>query len=176
MAIYEKLGQKKDIIRLREARVLLLYYDGEYVAARELQRENLEAFEQAGETGRVANALTLLAGIDLRAGEIAEGRAKLAQAARIFHDAGDRQAMVRVTVIASALAVAEGDFERAARLSGAGAALKAPLGEIATPVRMLQIADPIPVARSNLGDGAFETAFEAGRAMTIEDVVAFVQA
>jgi hypothetical protein len=134
------------------------------------------AFEEMGETGRVANALTLIAGIDLRAGELAEGRAMLARAAGIFHATADMQALVRVAVMASALAVAEGEFERAARLSGASSALKEPLGDIATPVRMLQIEDPVPVARAALGDTAFEAAFQAGRAMSVDEMVALVRA
>jgi predicted ATPase/class 3 adenylate cyclase len=174
--LYERLGRKRDLIRLREARVLFMYYGAEYDSARALQRENLEAFEEAGETGRIANALTLMAGIDLKAGELAEGRAMLARAAGIFHETADMQALVRVSVIASALAVAEGDFERAARLAGAGSALKEPLGEIATPVRMLQIEEPGPVARAALGEAAFDTAYEAGRTMSADEMVALVRA
>jgi len=174
--LYEQLGSQKDIIRLREARVLFMYYGAEYAAARALQRENLDAFERTGETGWVANGLTLLAGIDLRAGEFAEARASIARAVGLFYETGDRQALVRTTVIGAALAVAQGDFERAARLSGAGAALKKPLGEIATPVRMLQIEDPVPIARAALGDAVFDAAFDAGRAMSLEETVALVRA
>jgi len=136
----------------------------------------VEAFRRAGETGRVAIAVTLLAGIDLRLGEFAEAHAGLADAVEIFYETGDMQGLVRIAMIAAALAIAEGDFERAALLSGAGAALKEPLGEIATPLRMLQIEDPVPVARAELGDGAFEAAFQAGRAMSVEEMVALVRA
>lgn len=175
-SLYEQLGSQRDLIRIREAQVFLMHNEGEYVSARALQRENVEAFRRAGETGRVAIAVTLLAGIDLRVGEFAEAHAGLADAVEIFYETGDMQGLVRIAMIAAALAIAEGDFERAALLSGAGAALKEPLGEIATPLRMLQIEDPVPVARAELGDGAFEAAFQAGRAMSVEEMVALVRA
>jgi hypothetical protein len=41
---------------------------------------------------------------------------------------------------------------------------------------MLQIEDPVPVARVALGDTAFETAFQAGRAMSVDEMVALVRA
>jgi predicted ATPase/class 3 adenylate cyclase len=176
MNLYEQLGSEKDLIRLREAQVFLMHNEGEYASARALQRENVAAFRRAGETGRVAIAATLLAGIDLRLGEFAEAHASLADAVGIFHETGDMQGLVRISMIAAAMAIAEGDFERAALLSGAGAVLKEPLGEIATPLRMLQIEDPVPAARAGLGDTAFDAAFSAGRAMSLEAVVALVRA
>lgn len=174
--LFEQLGSGKDLIRLREAQVFLMHSEGEYVSARALQRENVEAFRRAGETGRVAIAVTLLAGIDLRLGEFAEAHAGLAEAVEIFDETGDMQGLVRISMIAAALAIDEGDFERSALLSGVGAALKEPLGEIATPLRMLQIEDPVPPARAGLGDAAFDAAFQAGRAMSIEEMVALIRA
>jgi tetratricopeptide (TPR) repeat protein len=176
MNLYEQLGSEKDLLRLREAQVFLMHNEGEYASARALQRENVEAFRRAGETGRVAIGATLLAGIDLRLGEFAEAHAGLADAVEIFHETGDMQGLVRISMIAAALAIAEGDFERAALLSGAGAVLKEPLGEIATPLRMLQIEDPVPAARAGLGDTAFDAAFSAGRVMSLEGLVALVRA
>jgi predicted ATPase/class 3 adenylate cyclase len=176
MNLFEQLGSDKDLIRLREAQVFLMHSEGEYVSARALQRENVEAFRRAGETGRIAIAVTLLAGIDLRLGEFAEAHAGLADAVEIFSETGDMQGLVRISMIAAALAIVEEDFKRAALLSGAGAALKEPLGEIATPLRMLQIQDPVPAARAGLGDAAFIAAFEAGRAMSVDELVALIRA
>jgi len=176
MNLFEQVGSDKDLIRLREAQVFLMHSEGEYVSARALQRENVEAFRRTGETGRVAIAVTLLAGIDLRLSEFAEAHAGLAEAVEIFGETGDRQGLVRISMIAAALAIVEGQFERAALLSGAGTALKEPLGEIATPLRMLQIEDPVPQARAGLGDAAFEEAFSAGRAMSLEELIELVRA
>ena len=176
MNLFEQLGSDRDLIRLREAQVFLMHSEGEYVSARALQRENVEAFRRAGETGRVAIAVTLLAGIDLRLGEFAEAHAGLAEAVEIFRETGDMQGLVRIAMIAAALANVEGHFERSALLSGVGAALKEPLGEIATPLRMLRIEDPVPPARAGLGDAAFDATFEAGRAMSVEEMVALIRA
>src|SRR5439155_27258963 len=90
--------------------------------------------------------------------------------------AGDMQRIVSLLIMAAALAIAEGDPGRAAQLSGAAAVLKEPLGEVATPMQLLRLDDPVPAAHSELGDGAFEAAYRAGRAMSLDEMVQLVQA
>jgi predicted ATPase/class 3 adenylate cyclase len=175
IAIYEKLGNPKDLTRVREALVFLMYHQGEYAEATQLQEENVRRFRDAGESYRIANALALLAGINLRAGSFEAAHTHSAESIGIFAAAGDVQSIVRLTLIAAALAAAEKDFARAARLSGAAAALKAPLGEIATPLLMLRLADPALEARAALGDEAFEPIYQRGQAMPTGDIVALVQ-
>ena len=68
---------------------------------------------------------------------LAESQAHLSEAIELLDAVADVHATFRVTVIAAAVAVAQGDSERAARLSGAGSVLRAPLGDIATPSRCL---------------------------------------
>lgn len=62
----------------------------------------------------------------------------------------------------------------AAKLSGAYDMLREPLGEVATPIKTLNLTDPALQAREGLGDAAFERANAAGRAMTLDEVDALL--
>ena len=135
----------------------------------------MAAFRSAGEGFRVGNALNLLSGINLKDRAFEAAHRNIAEAAGIFQQTDDMHALVRVFIIGSALAIAEGDPERAARLSGAADRLKEPLGEIATPLQLLRLDDPVPAARTALGEASFESAYNAGRAASLADMVAFVQ-
>ncbi|MEA2608596.1 MAG: hypothetical protein QOJ75_839 [Chloroflexota bacterium] len=176
ISIYERLGDANGLTRVREALVFLMYHQGEYESARTLQEDNLAAFRQVGEPYRIAAALSLLSGITLRAGRLDESRAHLSEAVGILQAASDVHSIFRITVIAAAVAVAQGDLERAARLSGAGDTLRAPLGDIATPLQMLGLEDPVPAARAGLGEATFDAAFAAGRAMSLDETVELVRA
>jgi len=103
-------------------------------------------------------------------------RADLAQAIGLFRTSGDTHRIVNLVIISAALANAEGDPKRAAVLSGAAAALKEPLGEIATPLQLLGLEDPAAVARFALGDDAFDAQYRAGRALSVDETVQLVQA
>jgi hypothetical protein len=58
---------------------------------------------------------------------------------------------------------------------GAADAMKAPLGDVATPMQLLRVADPSIAAREALGDDAFVAAFDFGGRMTLDEVVAHLQ-
>ncbi len=54
--------------------------------------------------------------------------------------------------------------------------LREPLGEMATPFQTLRLPDPATEARAGLGDEAFEHAYAAGRAMSVDEVDALLAA
>jgi predicted ATPase/class 3 adenylate cyclase len=174
--IYEVIGDRKGLLSVREALAFILYHSGDYPAARAVQEENLAAFRSAGESFRIASGLSLLTGINLKDHAFGAAHASLGEAIGMFHKAGDMQRIVSLLIMAAALAIAEGDPGRAAQLSGAAAVLKEPLGEVATPMQLLGLDDPVRAAHSELGDGAFEAAYRAGRAMRLDEMVQLVQA
>ncbi|MGO9178428.1 MAG: hypothetical protein ACLQBX_03405 [Candidatus Limnocylindrales bacterium] len=48
---------------------------------------------------------------------------------------------------------------------------KEPLGEVATPLQLPRLEDPGRAARSALGEDVFEAAYQAGRAMSLDEIV-----
>ena len=109
--------------------------------------------------------------IDLKDREFEAAHESLTEALAMFRATGDMQRVSSLLIMAAALALGEGDPERAARLSGAAAVLMEPLGDVATPMQLLRIDDPVPAARSALGDAAFEAAYVAGRSLSLDEAL-----
>jgi predicted ATPase/class 3 adenylate cyclase len=174
LGILTSIGDQPGVLRLREALSFLLFHQGAFAEARAIQEGNLRALREAGETVRVAIGSGLVSLLRAKDGELAAARAIQVEAITTFRAGGDTQSLVRTLIMAAAVAVVEGDLERAATLSGAGDILREPLGEMATPMRTLGIEDPAAVARSGLGEEAFQRAYAAGRALTLDEVVALV--
>jgi non-specific serine/threonine protein kinase len=174
--IYEAMGDRKGLVNVREALVFILLHAGDYAAARAVQAENLAGFRIAGEPFRIASALSALTGINLKDGRLTAARESLGEAMGMFHKIGDMQRTASLLTMASALAIAEGNPKRAALIAGAAAVVREPLGDVATPMQLLGLTDPVPAARSALGDEAFEAAYQAGRALSLDEAVGLVQA
>ena len=68
----------------------------------------------------------------------------------------------------------EGDHLRALRLAGASEAIKEAAGAQAPP-QFLDLPDPREEARGTLGDAAIAAAWNEGRAMTLEQAVAYAR-
>jgi DNA-binding NarL/FixJ family response regulator len=70
------------------------------------------------------------------------------------------------------VAAAQGQAERSTRLFGAAEALFEAMGQVVEPGDRTEYDRNAAVARAQLGDHAFAAAWEAGRAMTIEQAIA----
>jgi predicted ATPase/class 3 adenylate cyclase len=175
LEISNRMGDRTWILRLREALAFLMFHMGEFGTARQLQEENLNAFRAGGETFRAAVGIGFLSYLEAMEGRYAVARAMQREALGFFRETGDSHSTVRILVLAAASAVVAGDLEMAAKLSGAYDVLREPLGDVATPIKTLNLADPAVQARERLGDEAFESAYAAGRAMSLDEVSALLE-
>ncbi len=174
LEISTRIGDRTLILRLREALAFLMFHMGEFAEARRLQSENVQVFREVGEGFRAAIGTGFLSYLEAGAGQYDVARRMQHEAFGTFRAADDRHWMVRVLMLAAASAVVAGESERAARLNGAYDLLREPLGEMATPIRTLKLADPSVAARAQMGDDAFDRAYEAGRTMTLDEVEALL--
>lgn len=174
LEIATRIGNRSLVLGLREALAFQMFHMGEVERARELQEANLAAFRDAGETFRVAIGTGFVSYLEARAGRYEIARSMQRESFHTFRAANDSHWMVRSLMLAGASAVVAGEFERAATFNGAYDRLREPLGEMATPIRTLNLADPATEAHAALGDEAFERAYAAGRAMTIDEVEALI--
>jgi len=170
LEIATRLGDQASVLRLQEALAFLMFHMGEYAAARAQQEANVAAFRAAGQTFRVAVGTGFLSYLEAREGRYGVARGMQREAFGIFRAAGDAHWMVRVLVLAAASAIVAGLPELAAKLGGAYEALREPLGDVATAIQTLNLPDPVAQAHEALGDAAFETAYAAGRAMSLDEV------
>jgi len=174
LEIATRIGDRTWMLRLREALAFLMFHMGDYASARVLQEANVQAFRETGEAFRVAVGSGFLSYLEAREGRVDVARAMQHEAMRTFRALGDVHSIVRILMMAAASAVIAGELQTAAQLSGAADAMREPLGAMATPIQTLGLEDPAIATRAGLGDEAFERAYQAGRAMTLDDVLALL--
>ena len=131
------------------------------------------ALRAAGDRKGIAETLCCLGRVAADAGDPDTARPLLRESVAIFEAVGERSAIAAsVEPLAAALA-ASGAPAQAACLWGAMASVResiaAPLeaGERAARER------DVAAARAALGEHAFESAWQAGRAMTMDEAIAF---
>ena len=141
------------------------------------QREfaaSLEIFRRVGDRTMEAWALHMLGSALIRTGALDESEQNLQAALRLFHDAGDVAGLALVLDDLASVAVARGDLVRAARLWGAARALSSASG-----VGLADFVDSQyefyvrPSARLALDPAELERYSEEGRAMTLDESVAY---
>ena len=174
LEIATRIDDRTWILRLREALAFLMFHMGDYASARDLQEVNLQAFRETGEAFRVAVGSGFLSFLEAKEGRMEISRALQNEAIRTFRGLGDAHSIVRIVIMAAASAAIAGELEVAAQLCGAADAMREPLGKMATPVQTLGIEDPAVATRAGLGDEAFEHLYRAGRAMSLDDVLALL--
>ncbi|HZP81467.1 MAG TPA: tetratricopeptide repeat protein [Chthonomonadaceae bacterium] len=149
-------------------------YEGDLKTARALADESIERWGGWGaENIRVPS-------MHCRFGQIARLEGDYAQAAEHFYQSltlcwkiGDRPVMVEVFRSMAELAADLGQGERAAHLFGAEEALRESLKSVLHPYELAPYEQEVEKARSCLDEAAFRAAWEAGRAMTWEQAVAY---
>ena len=158
------------VLRYQEALAFLMFHMGEFDAARQLQAQNVAAFKAGQQTFRAAVGSGFLSYLEAKDGRYGLARDMQHEAFGVFRAADDKHWMVRELMVAAASAVIVGDLTLAAQLCGAYDQLREPLGDMATPIKTLNLPDPMVQAREGLGEEAFANAYAGGRAMTLDEV------
>jgi predicted ATPase/class 3 adenylate cyclase len=137
-------------------------------------RQALEMFRSTGDATMEAWGRHMLGTALLRGGEVAEARANIVEAARHFQAAGDAAGLALSLDDLSAVAVAEGDLPRAARLRGAARSLTAETGaELAGFVEDTFETGARPGVRSVMSEEDVARYGAEGAAMTLDEAVAY---
>jgi predicted ATPase/class 3 adenylate cyclase len=137
-------------------------------------QQALEIFRRVGDRTMEAWALHMLGSSRVRAGNTDEGEKELQDALRLFHASGDIAGITLATDDLAAVAAAHGDLPRAARLWGAARALSSAGGIILADVVDKQFeVYARPHARNMMSPEDFETYAREGRAMSLDESVAY---
>ena len=119
-------------------------------------------------------ALHMLGSGLLRNGETDEARRHVEHAMRHFHAAGDAAGLTLTLDDMSAVAVADGDLDRAARLRGAARSLTTETGTgLATYVEDAFESGVRPGIRSHMAADEVERLGAEGAAMSLDEAVAY---
>ena len=171
LALFQSVNDRTGTTKVREAMSFLAYMNHDYHAALALESENLVAYREIGESFRVADALTLLALFQTYVGQYDAARAGLAESVVTFKAAGSIPNIVNALLVAAFGSRLEGDFRRAARLTGTVHRLQELMERLASALSVLGIEDPGIAAREALGDDAYEREVAMGRAMDLDDAL-----
>ena len=145
---------------------------GDLEAARSLAEEALALDLRYEDRWGQAMDRTVLGHVVLACGDPAEALALLTQAAGDFAAIGNPLYLSWCLEGLLAVAVAQGDHDRAARLEGARGSVHAHVGSAPTPLHGDAHARAVDAARSALGAEAFAAACADGRSWSLDEVFA----
>jgi predicted ATPase/DNA-binding CsgD family transcriptional regulator len=148
---------------------------GDNGLARQKYDAALVVSRETGETIRQIMLVSNIAMIAYNEGNYREARDLNILVLERFLESGTRQGIISALwALAGPLGML-GQPEKAARLLGASAALFAEMGAGDAPTDYEQVAKYTAETRAQLGDAAFQAAWNEGQAMTLEQAVAYAQ-
>jgi non-specific serine/threonine protein kinase len=149
--------------------------------ARDLVRAEL-AFEDLLLASRQGGPLHGTALLLLSLGQVARERTddqrattRYREALELFATIGDPSGFAACFEGLAGLARQRGDMERTTRLAAAASGLRESAASALTPAELRAFDEDIAAARGALGDAAFATLWTEGRALPVDDVVAYAR-
>lgn len=146
---------------------------GDLDRATQLLDETLTFSRERGASHGVANVLRTMAMHACRGGDVERATALLDESLRLFHGLADAPCTWNQLVLVAHVATMAGHHARAALLLGAADVQQHTSGMVPLVVTRAVHQDTITAARAGLGNEAFEAAWAEGRAMTLDQAVAY---
>jgi len=172
--LFEELGVRRGVADTVWLMAIVARLEGDNRTARARAEESLRIHREIGDRFGMTDALHVLGRIALADGDLATAGNSFLEALANDERVGNRTGMGIVLDNLAAKASAEGHHLRAVRLGGASEAIKAAAGGHAPPP-FIDLPDPREAARDALGDAAVAAAWEEGRAMTLDQALAYAR-
>lgn len=172
--LFEELGNRRGVADCLWILGIAARMEGNLAESRTRAEESLAIHRETGDRFGGTVALYALGRTAMEQGDLEVAEATFVEALTYDAAVGNRTG---IGVILDNLAVEagiEGDHLRALRLAGASEAIKEAAGAQAPP-QFLDLPDPREEARGTLGDAAIAAAWNEGRAMTLEQAVAYAR-
>jgi non-specific serine/threonine protein kinase len=173
LRLFRELGDEAMAGWARSNLALAAMGEGDLAQARTLTEERLAFVEGAGLRPATGFDLTTLGRIARLEGDLPEARRRLAAGLPRSRDAGAWPDVVIALEEWAGVAAAGGQPARAARLFGAAQALLDAAGLARQPYLRAVYARDLAATRAALAPAAFGTAWSEGRAMSLEQAVAY---
>ncbi|HEY1013519.1 MAG TPA: tetratricopeptide repeat protein, partial [Herpetosiphonaceae bacterium] len=148
-------------------------YQGEDDLALPLFEESLRLSRELGDKDGIARALYGITEVSLDEGAIDAARATLWEMLALRRELGDRSGMAGCLEGLADVASLQSDGTRATRLLGAAMAIRDSIRAPVPPADQAVYERTLVVARSQLGDEMFNAELALGRAMTLEQAIAY---
>lgn len=145
----------------------------DYVRATQLVEESLELRRQLGNQWGVGVSLGILGWIAMREEKWDRATAQLGESLEVRREIGDQSGSAWCLERLAAVAMAQGQAEKAARLFGAGSALRASIRSVIDTADQPAYKSKISALRRALGKERFTRIWDEGRALALEQAVAY---
>jgi non-specific serine/threonine protein kinase len=147
--------------------------ESDYLRAVALERESLEISRRLGEKRSITMALITLGNIGLKQADYSRAQADYKESLVLAQELGDRPRIAECLEGLATLAGEKHDPHRAAILLGAADKLREAIGATRAPARQGDYARTFDATSAALGDDPFDAALARGRAVSLEDVIAY---
>ena len=150
------------------------YNQGNFIQAKEMGEEGLSLLREIGGDKRdISVFLRLLGLVALGQGDHVRASELLRKSMFLFHECGAKWEMVQMLEGLAGVSVAQGEWERGARLLGAAEFQREDISAPLPPCDRDDYERSVAAARSKLGEEAFAAEWPEGRRMTLEEAVEF---
>ena len=171
LAINRSLGDRRSVAislvnlgAVAEAR-------GDRLAARALYQECLEIFRELNEKVGIASSLINLGVVAVALGEIPHAQGLYQESLAMLRELGDRRGIAFSLEGLADVGLASGCAGRAACIWGAAERLREEISSPLAPFERGRYLTQLAAARGALGDADFATAWQKGRAVTLEQAI-----
>ena len=152
---------------------VLTLREGDLEQARLQLEEGLQICQESGRTDMANWALVHLGYVALRQGDQAQAYKLFVATPKYFVEAASKIGVAFVMEGLASLAVMQNKFDKAVQIFAWADAARDEMGDRRPPVEQADVDRDFAVIRSHLEEAAIVSAFTAGRAMTMEQAIAF---
>ena len=171
LALFQARGDMRGIAAALSSLGNLASSRGDFVAADELYAECAVLFRELGDTRDIAACLSNQAGIARDRSDLKRATAFAQESLALFHDLGDHRGIAACLELIGSATAAQGP-ERGTRLLAAAETLRETTGVDRPAARGAEQERTVAALRSALGADAFARAWEAGRRLPLDEIVA----
>jgi predicted ATPase/class 3 adenylate cyclase len=173
LAIMRELGDREGAALALNGLGYIASVQSNHAEARTYHEESLAIMRDLGERRAVARSLAHLGWARINQRDHAGARTLLVESLTIIRGIGDPLELMRVLKVAVDLAFAVDNMDLAARLQGAIDGLRDSVGAPVSPRERMSNDVNVGAMRAALGESRFAAAWAEGRAMTLEQAVAY---
>jgi predicted ATPase/DNA-binding CsgD family transcriptional regulator len=170
LALAERIGHMRGKASALNVLGRVAASQGRMADARELLEQSLALHRQNVDRDGTESSLRSLAEHLLVQGDVGGARALLIECLALAHESGDRLEVARALEGLVGTAVST-DPRRAVRLAAAAAALRERLRAVSYPKDRARLDEWLEVAHRRLGQPAYETAWNQGQTLSLEQAV-----
>jgi predicted ATPase/class 3 adenylate cyclase len=174
LAIRRELDDKWGIATSLNLLGLLTHYQSDYPTARRLLEESLAIRRVLGDKWTIGNSLNNLGLVVLDQGDLIVARSLYEESLAVYRELGDRWAIAFLLEAFAGLAAADDLPERALVTAGAAEALREAIGSPLSPADRGTLKRRLEPARLALTGDQQAECWSRGRAMTLEQAIAYV--